>query len=186
MGARIAVAAVVLALVTAACSAGESSTTSTAPATTTTEPPQSSLPLGTQLAADFLNYFDAAELGDIELDRTYGGDRERLPENAEAPYPDQVRDDPSLAAVEVTLDRFSDDALLYLGYTYCLFRDVGAPPDIAIQAVVSVAARAAGRQATEPGLEDLVAGVTVANYASGALCGEHFEDTREFIDALSG
>lgn len=183
---RMVAAAVLLAVATAACSDGATDTTSTTRGTATTEPLSTSVTLGTQLAADFLNFFDASELGDIELDRTYGGDRERLPADAEAPYPEQVRNDPSVAGAVVTLDRFSNEALLYLGYTYCLFRDVDAPPDVAIQAVVAVGARAGGREPTEPALDDLVAGVTVANYASGSLCPEYFEDTRAFIDSLSG
>ena len=177
------VAAVLLAVAAAACSNGANSTTSTT--NTTAAPSSASVPMGTQLAADFLNYFDAGQLGDIEPDRSFSGDRERLPDDAEAPYPGQVRSDASLTRADVTLDRFSDDALLYLGYTYCLYRDVDAPPDVAIRAVVSVAAEAGGREPTDPALEDLAAGVTVANYASGSLCAEYFEDTSEFIDSLN-
>jgi hypothetical protein len=180
---KVAVVAVVLTVAATACTSSESSTT---PATEPTTPATAtSAGNEAQLAADYLNYFDASGLGDIELDRTYGGERERIPDDAEAPYPDQVRLDPSVAGAEVTLDRFSDDALLYLGYTYCLYRDVDAAPEVAIQAVVGVAARAGGREPTGPALEDLIAGVTVANYASGSLCPEYFEDTRELIDSLS-
>lgn len=183
---RMVAASMVIALATVSCSSGGDSTTSTTATPPPSEPLSSSITLGTQLAADFLNYFDASEFGDIELDRTYGGDRERLPAEAEAPYPEQIRGDPSVAGAGISLDRFSDDALLYLGYTFCLFRDVEAPPDVAIQAVVAMAARTSEREPTEPALEDLVTGVTVASYASGSLCPEYFEDTRTFIDLLSG
>lgn len=183
---KLAIAAVLLTVAAAACTSSDGNATETAATTPTTAPPTSAAASEAQLASDFLNFFDASHFGDIELDRTYGGDRERLAVDAEAPYPDQVRTDPSVAGAEVTLDRFSDDALLYLGYTYCLYRDVDAPPEVAIQAVVALAARAGGREPTEPALEDLVTGVTVANYASGSLCPEYFEDTRDLIDSLAG
>jgi len=183
---RITIALMVVALVLPGCTSTEGSTTETMAATTTSEPSQTTATLGTQLAADFLNYFDASQLGNIELDRTFNGSRERLPNEAEARYPEQVRGDAALARAGLTLEHFSDEALLYLGYTYCLYRDVEAPAETAIQAVVAVAARSGGRQPTEPELEDLAVAVTVANYASGGLCHEYFEDTRDLIDSLSG
>ncbi|MEZ5176405.1 MAG: hypothetical protein R2823_09405 [Acidimicrobiia bacterium] len=164
----------IIALAVAACSNGS---------TTTTEPRQG--PDGGPLA-DYMNSFDASHLGGVELRRDIVTDRLRVRSDTEERFVAAVNEDSSQAIASATFAVLDDDAVIYLGYLYCLARDAAEPIDRSVAAVVDVTTRTAGRNPTSPDDSDFIAAVTIVNHASGSLCPERFVDTNAFLKDLTG
>lgn len=112
--------------------------------------------------------------------------RERVTPDFEAQFVDLFRTASVEEGLDVDLGLWTDDQLLYLGYTYCAGLDAGAGAQDSVTVVVATVATSRGRAPEAATQEDAAVGVAAARYAGASICGEYRLATEDFLVQIGG